>query len=106
MFDRSVPFARGQAARKLDNDDCHDDWYVLGEGARWETERPQPAQDRCSTILPVAPLSSRERWGLDPPEMWLDAFDLEGDTPYEPSPGGPDTIPMPFDPDWAPTVRP
>jgi hypothetical protein len=106
MFERAEPFARHQAARKLESEDYRDDWHVLGEGAGWETERPQPAIDRCSTILPVAPSSSRERWGLDPPDLWLEVFELEGDTPFEPSPGGPDTIPMPFDPLWAPTVRP
>lgn len=105
MFERTEPFARGQAARKLDDDDGGG-WYVLGEAARWETDRPQPAEDRCSTILPVAPLWSGERLGPDPPDMWLDDCELEGDTPCEPLPGGPDTIPMPFDPSWVPTVRP
>lgn len=111
MFERAEPFAGGQA-RKLESDDCRDAWYALGDGAPWETERPQPATDRCSTILPVAPNSSRERWGLDPPEVWLEALEaleaLEcaGDTPFDPSPGGPDTIPVPLDPFGAPTVRP
>ncbi len=108
MFDRTEPFAKGQAARKLESDEHEEEWFACGEPAqeRWETERPTPANDRCSTILPVAPNAWRERWGLDPPEMWLDELDIERDTPFEPSPLGPDTIPMPPDPNWAPTVRP
>ena len=89
MFERAEPFAR----------------------ARWETDRPeppQPSEDRCSTILPVAPNGDRECRGLDPPEAWLDDFELEPELGgwFEPSPMGPDTILTPPDPQSAPTLRP